>query len=252
MFFDQNIIQRGQAILDAHQDHISEGISEDIYAPSLQTEDMWKKFAIPTPPYSPETYNVNTTKTHIFSHHHHPHHQNNLQVVPDDFPEELSSDLPMVLSDAEMERLTSSTLGNDCPWSEAEPVEPPPTSLSAMRQTMVPVENTMIQELPMYQQKQYREFQPFPQAMTIQENCVTQQHSPQNWSPYSGKYLYLISLKTRFQQTSSTITFCHKDRVYLYVSFTTYGLECKLLFISFVKYKHRLFSQSCVILLYVV
>lgn len=235
MFFDQNIIQRGQAILDSHQEHISEGISEDIYAPSLQTDEMWRKFAIPTPPYSPETYNVNTTKTHIFSHHHSSHHQNNLQVVPDDFPEELSSDLPMVLSDAEMERLTSSTLGNDCPWTEPELVEPKPTNLGTVRHSMVPVENTMIQELPMYQQKQFQEFHPYPQAIPIQENCINQQHSPQNWSPFSGKYhvflLYYSSKDEIPTNFVSHITLCRCPccRVYL-LSFTTHHSDCKLLF----------------------
>lgn len=72
---------------------------------------------------------------------------------------------------------------------------------------MVPVENTIIQELPVYnQQKHYREFHPYQQAMPIQENHVTQQHSPRNWSPYAGKntffyystHIYSMDIPTNF------------------------------------------------------
>lgn len=187
MFFDHNNIQRGPTVQDSHHDLMSEGLSEDLYAPTLQSDEMWKKFAIPTPPYSPETYTGTTNKTHMFGQHHH-HHQNNLQVVPDDFPEDLSSDLPMVLSDAEMERLTSSTLGNDCVWTEPDLAEP--TNLpTTMRPSILPIENTVVRESPMYPQKQYRDFRAYPQSLSIQESCMNQQqHSPQNWSPYSGKY----------------------------------------------------------------
>ncbi|XP_020914929.1 myc proto-oncogene protein isoform X2 [Exaiptasia diaphana] len=175
MFFDHNNVQRGPTVLESRQELMSESLTEDIYAPSLQNDEMWKKCAIPTPPYSPETYTGQTNKTHMFNHHH-----QNLQVVPDDFPEDLSSDLPMVLSDAEMERLTSSALGNnDFVWSEPDLTEP--NSIPAMRPSII----DNVRESPIYAQKHYRDFHPYPQQLPIQENCMNQQHSPQNWSPYS-------------------------------------------------------------------
>ncbi|KAK3710263.1 hypothetical protein QZH41_019018 [Actinostola sp. cb2023] len=183
MFFDHNNVHRGATVLDTHQELISESISEDLYAPTLQNDEMWKKFAIPTPPYSPETYTGSTNKTHIFNH----HPQNNLQVVPDDFPDDLSSDLPMVLSDAEMERLTSSTLGNDCVWTEPEIADP--HTIPQIRASICQIDNTPVREsqsaLYTQSQKHYRDFHPYPQGLSIQESCMTQQHSPQNWSPYS-------------------------------------------------------------------
>ena len=182
MFFDHNNVHRGPTVLDTHQELISENISEEIYAPTLQNnEEMWKKFAIPTPPYSPETYTSSNKAHSVFN----PH---NLQVVPDDFPEDLSSDLPMVLSDAEMERLTSSTLANDCIWSEPE-IADPNTMPAPIRGSICHIENPAVRESSLYTQKHYRDFHHYPQGLAIQENCMNQQHSPQNWSPYSGKLI---------------------------------------------------------------
>lgn len=169
-----------------NQELISDAVNEELYNQSIQSEqDMWKRFALPTPPYSPETYS-NTSKTHIFSH----HPQNNLQVVPDDFPEELSSDLPMVLSDAEMERLTSSTLGNDCVWNEHE--LDPNTTIPQMRASVCQLDS-MRESQTLYprSEKRFREYHTFPQGLPAQESCMNQQHQqqqpPQNWAPYAGK-----------------------------------------------------------------
>lgn len=175
MFFDHNTVQRGPTVVESHQELIQENLGEDLYAPTVQSDELWKKFAIPTPPYSPENYQPNK---YMFS-----HHNQNLQVVPDDFPEDLSSDLPLVLSDAEMERLTSSALGNtDCVWAEPDITEQ--NALPNMRPSVA--EN--VRDATIYPQKQYREFRPYPRQIPIQENCMNQQQSPQNWSPYSGSY----------------------------------------------------------------
>lgn len=186
MFFDANIMQRGATMADStNQELISDNMNEDLYNPSIQSEDMWKRFALPTPPYSPETYS-NTSKAHVFSHH---IAQNNLQVVPDDFPEDLSSDLPMVLSDAEMERLTSSTLGNDCVWSEHE--LDPNTTIPQIRTSVCQLDNIReSQTLYTQPEKRFREYHTFPQGLPVQESCMNQQHQqqpPQNWAPYAGK-----------------------------------------------------------------
>ena len=106
MFFDERV--RGPQPMDstAPQDVIVESISEDL--------EFWKKFALPTPPYSPENYlPQNACKRNFVT-----TRRNGLQVVPE--PEDLSSDLPLVLSDAEMERLTCSTIDDEYIWPAGE------------------------------------------------------------------------------------------------------------------------------------
>lgn len=115
MFFDERL--RGPQPMDsAPQDVIVDSISEDLYNPTIPNDDFWKKFALPTPPYSPENYLPQTTscKRNFVM----PPRRNGLQVVPE--PEDLSSDLPLVLSDAEMERLTCSTIDEDYIWPAGE------------------------------------------------------------------------------------------------------------------------------------
>ena len=115
MFFDERL--RGPQPMDsAPQDVIVDSISEDLYNPTIPNDDFWKKFALPTPPYSPENYLPQTTscKRNFAM----PPRRNGLQVVPE--PEDLSSDLPLVLSDAEMERLTCSTIDEDYIWPAGE------------------------------------------------------------------------------------------------------------------------------------
>ncbi|XP_078347403.1 uncharacterized protein LOC144632597 isoform X2 [Oculina patagonica] len=115
MFFDERL--RGPQPMDssAPQDVIVESISEDLYNPTIPNDDFWKKFALPTPPYSPpENYLPQT----VSCKRNFPPRRNGLQVVPE--PEDLSSDLPLVLSDAEMERLTCSTIDDDYIWPAGE------------------------------------------------------------------------------------------------------------------------------------
>lgn len=115
MFFDERL--RGPQPMDssAAQDVIVESISEDLYNPTIPNDDFWRKFALPTPPYSPENYLHQTSCKRNFVI---PTRRNGLQVVPE--PEDLSSDLPLVLSDAEMERLTCSTIDDEYIWPAGE------------------------------------------------------------------------------------------------------------------------------------
>lgn len=110
MFFDERL--RGPQPMDSstHQDLI---VAEDLYNPTIPNDDFWKKFALPTPPYSPENYLPQTKRNFVI-----PPRRNGLQVVPE--PEDLSSDLPLVLSDAEMERLTCSTIDDEYIWPAGE------------------------------------------------------------------------------------------------------------------------------------
>ncbi|XP_058949821.1 N-myc proto-oncogene protein isoform X1 [Pocillopora verrucosa] len=110
MFFDERL--RGPQPIDssAHQDLIA---AEDLYSPAFPIDDLWKKFTLPTPPYSPENYLPQTKRNFVI-----PPRRNGLQVVPE--PEDLSSDLPLVLSDAEMERLTCSTIDDEYIWPAGE------------------------------------------------------------------------------------------------------------------------------------
>ena len=112
MFFDERL--RGPQPMDsAPQEVVVESISEDLC--TIHNDDFWKKFALPTPPYSPENYLPQTGCKRNFII---PPRRNGLQVVPE--PEDLSSDLPLVLSDAEMERLTCSTIDDDYIWPAGE------------------------------------------------------------------------------------------------------------------------------------
>lgn len=115
MFFDER--QRGPQPMDssASQDLIVESLTEDLYNPTIPSDDIWKKFALPTPPYSPENYLPQGSCKRNFVI---PSRRNGLQVVPE--PEDLSSDLPLVLSDAEMERLTCSTIDDEYIWPAGE------------------------------------------------------------------------------------------------------------------------------------
>ena len=97
----------------ASQDLIVESLGEDLYNPTIPKDELWKKFALPTPPYSPENYMPSCKRNMVI-----PPRTNGLQVVPE--PEDLSSDLPLVLSDAEMERLTCSTIDEECIWPAGE------------------------------------------------------------------------------------------------------------------------------------
>jgi hypothetical protein len=206
MFFDHNTIHRGATIVEtANQDFISDNINEDLYNPTFQSEDMWKKFPLPTPPYSPETYS-STSKNHVFNQ----HPQNNLQVVPDDFPEDLSSDLPMVLSDAEMERLTSSTLANDCVWNEQDL---DPNTIPHIRAPICQLD-TMRESQTLYSQpeKHFPEYHTFPQGLPVQENCINQQQSPQNWAPYAGKSLSVV-YSASFESNNVLIARAHSNLV---------------------------------------
>lgn len=99
----------------ASQDLIVESLTEDLYNPTIPSDDIWKKFALPTPPYSPENYLPQGSCKRNFVI---PSRRNGLQVVPE--PEDLSSDLPLVLSDAEMERLTCSTIDDEYTWPAGE------------------------------------------------------------------------------------------------------------------------------------
>jgi len=99
----------------APQDVVVESLAEDPYNPTINNDDFWKKFALPTPPYSPENYLPQTGCKRNFII---PARRNGLQVVPE--PEDLSSDLPLVLSDAEMERLTCSTIDDEYIWPAGE------------------------------------------------------------------------------------------------------------------------------------
>ncbi|XP_032221990.2 protein L-Myc-1b isoform X2 [Nematostella vectensis] len=175
MFFDQTP-HRGMMIQDGGpQDLVVEALSDDLCNPNMQNEvDFWKKFALPTPPYSPENYS-NSCKRNVFP----GQHQNTLQVVPDDFPEDLSSDLPLVLSDAEMERLTSSTFVNDCVWSEGD-YDPHRMAGNLCAQTE-PVREI----LPTLPEKQLRDFAQYTQSLAAQENTVCQQQAPHRWMPYT-------------------------------------------------------------------
>lgn len=114
MFFDKRL--RGPQIMDSstHQDVIVENLTEDLYNPSIPNDDLWRKFPLPTPPYSPENCLPQATKRNFFI----PSRKNGLQVVPE--PEDLSSDLPLVLSDAEMQRLTCSTMEEEHIWPAVE------------------------------------------------------------------------------------------------------------------------------------
>lgn len=99
----------------ATQDLVVESLTEELYNPAIPSEDYWKKFALPTPPYSPENYLPQASSKRNFAI---PSRRNGLQVVPE--PEDLSSDLPLVLSDAEMERLTCSTIDDEYIWPAGE------------------------------------------------------------------------------------------------------------------------------------
>lgn len=94
----------------ARQDFIA---TEDLYSAAIPNDDFLKKFALPTPPYSPENYLPQTRHNFAI-----PPRRNGLQVVPE--PEDLSSDLPLVLSDAQMERLTCSTIDDEYIWPAGE------------------------------------------------------------------------------------------------------------------------------------
>lgn len=115
MFFDDRL--RGPQPMDssATQDLVVESLTEELYNPAIPSEDYWKKFALPTPPYSPENYLSQASSKRNFAI---PSRRNGLQVVPE--PEDLSSDLPLVLSDAEMERLTCSTIDDEYIWPAGE------------------------------------------------------------------------------------------------------------------------------------
>lgn len=114
MFFDERL-HGPQPMDSAPQDVVVESLAEDPYNPTINNDDFWKKFALPTPPYSPENYLPQTGCKRNFII---PARRNGLQVVPE--PEDLSSDLPLVLSDAEMERLTCSTIDDEYIWPAGE------------------------------------------------------------------------------------------------------------------------------------
>ena len=112
MFFDERL--RGPQPMDSSAPQV-ESLTEDLYNPTISNDDFWKKFALPTPPYSPENYLPQASCKRNFVI---PPRRNGLQVVPE--PEDLSSDLPLVLSDAEMERLTCSTIDDEYIWPAGE------------------------------------------------------------------------------------------------------------------------------------
>ena len=92
-------------------------LSEDLYN-AVPNDDVWRKIAVHTPPYSPPDQSFWKPRQAPTAPQPSPV---GLQVVPDDWPaEELSSDLPLLFSDAEFERLKSSTLGNDPTWPAGE------------------------------------------------------------------------------------------------------------------------------------
>lgn len=190
MFFDERL--RGPQPMDssAPQDVIVESISEDLYNPTIPNDDFWKKFALPTPPYSPENYLPHTSCKRNF-----PPRRNGLQVVPE--PEDLSSDLPLVLSDAEMERLTCSTIDDDYIWPagehdfdrvESQRFQGNRVVLSAAcvneRSAEMATEHQMMRDLP-----------PFVATVPNQDPAL----GPDRWhAPYSGKYrAYFIEISKR-------------------------------------------------------
>lgn len=116
MFFDDGVRVSQHGVGQSSPGLVIENLTEDLYNHTIANDNLWKKIALPTPPYSPDQ----SWKRQVLPA---PHPtQNSLQVVPDDLAaDELSSDLPLVLSDAEMERLTTSTIGgNDCMWNVGE------------------------------------------------------------------------------------------------------------------------------------
>lgn len=187
MFFDERL--RGPQPMESSstpQEVIVESLTEDLYNPTIQNDDIWKKFALPTPPYSPENYlpQGNCKGNFIIP----THKRNGLQVVPE--PEDLSSDLPLVLSDAEMERLTCSTIEDDCIWPSGESdfdrvesqrfqgnrvvlsaacVHEPSAEMAA--------EHRMLPELP-----------PFVPTVTNQDPTLAQQQIERWHSQFSGEY----------------------------------------------------------------
>ena len=108
-----------------HSEIVMEGLTEEMFSPQIPNDaELWKKLAfLPTPPYSPENYFGPVSCKRSLIQAIVPQRCNTLQVVPDDPPEDLFSDIqPLVLSDEEMVRLTasSSTLINDCMWTGEE------------------------------------------------------------------------------------------------------------------------------------
>lgn len=180
-----------------------ECLTEDMYSTQMLTDaDFMKKLAfLPTPPYSPENYfgpmncKRSLMQSNIAS------RSNSFQVVPDDPPEDLFSDIqPLVLSDEEMVRLTASstTLINDCMWvgedfdnQESQRIHP--TDFSTTMANCLPESKPKKTLQPMLEgsgrdSSLYTVPNSSPEAQMCHAPQTTQQsHHDQRWLPFPGK-----------------------------------------------------------------
>ena len=189
MFFDDRL--RGPQLMDSstHQDLIVENLSENIYNSSIPNDDFWRKCALPTPPYSPENYLAQAGSKRNFNI---PSRRNGLQVVPE--PEDLSSDLPgLVFSDAEMERLTCSTMDDEYIWPAGESDLDRVESQRFQGNRVVLAapcakEREAIAEMAA-EHRMLNDLSPFITSVTSQDPTLAQQQVDARWQPhFSGEY----------------------------------------------------------------
>ena len=181
MFFDERL--RGPQPIEssAPQDVIVESLTEDLFNPAIPNDDYWKKFALPTPPYSPENYlpQVSCKRNFVI-----PPRRSGLQVVPE--PEDLSSDLPLVLSDAEMERLTCSTIDDEYIWPAGE------TDFDRVESGNRVVLSAACVNEPNAEMatdhRMLRDLPPFVAAVANQDPTLAQQQVDRWHSQFSGEY----------------------------------------------------------------
>lgn len=184
MFFDDRL--RGPQLMDSstHQDLIVENLSENIYNSSIPNDDFWRKCALPTPPYSPENYLAQAGSKRNFNI---PSRRNGLQVVPE--PEDLSSDLPgLVFSDAEMERLTCSTMDDEYIWPAGESDLDRVESQRFQGNRVVlsapcAKEREAIAEMAA-EHRMLNDLSPFITSVTSQDPTLAQQQVDARWQPH--------------------------------------------------------------------
>lgn len=213
MFFDERL--RGLQPMEsssAPQEVIIESLAEDLYNPTIQHDDIWKQFALPTPPYSPENYlpQANCKGNFIIS----SHKRNGLQVVPE--PEDLSSDLPLVFSDAEMERLKS-TIEDDYIWPSGES-DFDRVESQRFQDNRVVLSAACVNEPSAEmaaEHRMLREFSPFVPTVTNQDPALARQQIGRWHSQFSGEY------DSYFIQIEKLLTLYPRSQSFLTISQTT-------------------------------
>lgn len=190
-----------------HSEMSMESLGEEMYNSQMITDaDFLKKLAfLPTPPYSPESYFGSVSCKRSLMQPSLAPRSNSLQVVPDDPPEDLFSDIqPLVLSDEDMVRLTasSSTLINDCMWTgddfdhhESQRLQA--TDLTSSMANCLPESKSDI-ALPAMIEGNMRDMSHYavpiasPEAQICHGVPTTQQsHHDQRWLAFQGKLITL-------------------------------------------------------------